>query len=598
MATVNGLTKERMLVIEAASVVSGEVNEDGDLILTKHDASEINAGHVVGPAGSDATVPDASDTVKGKVELATSAEVATGTDTGRVITPAGLASMVTTNATPNKLVKTDGSGRIKAVAGAETSDVPTMSQLTRPNICINPTGRTNQRGYVSGTYCAPGIFTLDRWKANGTIAYNYISNPSGETNTTGYVAVPSTTGVAAITSAAPSTTTAFGTKVLKCTWSTANTAAGGGMYYEIDVATSGFVVGDLISAAFYHAKSSLANLMRMEMEFRTNSANISTVIASQKLTTAGTIYTAASNSEFKIENQTIPATCTKIRLHWRAINGTGYVNQSIGSYIELDGLMANRGATVYSYFDGATADVTDYLYDWISTANGSASFKMSLTAITFTAAPQGQTVTVSTAGIWAQIVARENIKAQTYTMSWPGTALGRVYKIGTSAPALAASPIVVSLDGTGDVIMEFTAGTVIVNDVGVNLEPGAVAHRFELESVAIELYKCKTYFQPLESGANEYFAFGQAYSTTLGFGLIRFPVPMRTAPTVTRTAATDFATFTASGADAVLSALTFQEATTRSVRYNATCAAVLTVGQAMQMHGITTNARIYADSEI
>lgn len=39
-----------------------------------------------------ASVPDATDTVKGKVELATSAEVITGTDTTRAITPAGLAA--------------------------------------------------------------------------------------------------------------------------------------------------------------------------------------------------------------------------------------------------------------------------------------------------------------------------------------------------------------------------------------------------------------------------------------------------------------------------------------------------------------------------
>lgn len=39
-----------------------------------------------------ASIPDATDTVKGKVELATSAEVITGTDTTRAITPSGLAA--------------------------------------------------------------------------------------------------------------------------------------------------------------------------------------------------------------------------------------------------------------------------------------------------------------------------------------------------------------------------------------------------------------------------------------------------------------------------------------------------------------------------
>lgn len=49
------------------------------------------AGHAVTKAQLDAnTPPDASDTVKGIVELATNAETITGTDTVRAVTPAGL----------------------------------------------------------------------------------------------------------------------------------------------------------------------------------------------------------------------------------------------------------------------------------------------------------------------------------------------------------------------------------------------------------------------------------------------------------------------------------------------------------------------------
>ena len=55
MAEVTGLTAARMLEIEAASVVDGTVDLSGHLILTKHDASTIDAGNVVGPAGADGT---------------------------------------------------------------------------------------------------------------------------------------------------------------------------------------------------------------------------------------------------------------------------------------------------------------------------------------------------------------------------------------------------------------------------------------------------------------------------------------------------------------------------------------------------------------
>ena len=61
MATITGLTAERMLEIEAASIVDGDVVGD-NLILTRQNGSTINAGSVrgaqgvAGPAGSDLAV--------------------------------------------------------------------------------------------------------------------------------------------------------------------------------------------------------------------------------------------------------------------------------------------------------------------------------------------------------------------------------------------------------------------------------------------------------------------------------------------------------------------------------------------------------------
>lgn len=90
MATVTGLTAERMLAIEAGSVVSGTINGAGHLILTKHDGSTIDAGYAL------LAVPSATATGQGVVELATNAETATGTDTVRAVTPAGMKSVTDT----------------------------------------------------------------------------------------------------------------------------------------------------------------------------------------------------------------------------------------------------------------------------------------------------------------------------------------------------------------------------------------------------------------------------------------------------------------------------------------------------------------------
>lgn len=51
MAVVNGFTAERMLEIEASTVVSGEVDVRGDLILRSRDGTPFNAGEVRGAEG-------------------------------------------------------------------------------------------------------------------------------------------------------------------------------------------------------------------------------------------------------------------------------------------------------------------------------------------------------------------------------------------------------------------------------------------------------------------------------------------------------------------------------------------------------------------
>jgi hypothetical protein len=51
MTAVTGFTAARMLEIEAGTVTSGEVDGSGNLILTKHDGSTVNAGSVKGPMG-------------------------------------------------------------------------------------------------------------------------------------------------------------------------------------------------------------------------------------------------------------------------------------------------------------------------------------------------------------------------------------------------------------------------------------------------------------------------------------------------------------------------------------------------------------------
>lgn len=88
MSTVESFTKPRLLAMEASTVVNGYINGSGHLILVQHDGTEIDAG--------DATVgiPEASTSVSGTVELATTAETTAMTDTVRAVTPASLTTIV------------------------------------------------------------------------------------------------------------------------------------------------------------------------------------------------------------------------------------------------------------------------------------------------------------------------------------------------------------------------------------------------------------------------------------------------------------------------------------------------------------------------
>lgn len=83
MAVVTGMTAAAMQAIRDNTVVSAAFDSANHLILTKYDGSVLDGG----------TLGSATATVMGQVELATSAETQTGTDTTRAVTPAGLASV-------------------------------------------------------------------------------------------------------------------------------------------------------------------------------------------------------------------------------------------------------------------------------------------------------------------------------------------------------------------------------------------------------------------------------------------------------------------------------------------------------------------------
>lgn len=156
------------------------------------------------------------------------------------------------------------------------------------------------------------------------------------------------------------------------------------------------------------------------------------------------------------------------------------------------------------------------------------------TALTFTAGSQSTTVTISASGVLQQIVERENMPAGTYTLSWTGTATGRIYNSGGTAPAYAASPITVTLDGSANVVVEFTASGSTKTLGLVQLEAGTVYSPFEYRHRGEELALCQRYFVRYVGDPTGYNAVAMPGvvnpTTTVSRATLILPVPMRQSP--------------------------------------------------------------------
>jgi hypothetical protein len=159
------------------------------------------------------------------------------------------------------------------------------------------------------------------------------------------------------------------------------------------------------------------------------------------------------------------------------------------------------------------------------------------TALTFTAGAQDTTVTISTSGVLQQIIERANMPAGTYVLSWTGTATGRVYNSGGTPPAYAASPVLVTLNGSANVVVEFTASGGTRTLGTVQLERGTVPSPYEYRLIGEETALCLRYYYRLSAvtattttGRLSPLGF-QTSTTNTNIPWI-FPQKMRAVPTV------------------------------------------------------------------
>jgi hypothetical protein len=175
------------------------------------------------------------------------------------------------------------------------------------------------------------------------------------------------------------------------------------------------------------------------------------------------------------------------------------------------------------------------------------------TTLTYTSAPAGQLVTINSGGSIEQVVERANLPAGTYTLSWEGTATGRIYNSGATPPSYAASPITVTLDGLANVEVEFTATDATKTLGYVKLESGTIAGPFRRNANTLqgELAACQRYFEKISapaSLANNPIGWGMAASSTSGLIFLPMKVTKRTLASVVEWASLRVVGWNTSGA--------------------------------------------------
>ena len=261
---------------------------------------------------------------------------------------------------------------------------------------------------------------------------------------------------------------------------------------------------------------------------------------------------------------------------------TGGITSFVNKLVNGNFLINQR-----AYASGGSLGAGAYAHDrWKAGASGC--------SYTFTPGVPDTMITI-TSGSLMQVVEDVNIEAGTYTLSWSGSAAGRV-----NGGTYAASPLTVSLS-SGSASVEFGAGTLGC----AVLAKGSTAIAFERRPAAIETILCQRYYYR-RVGVSAYDVVGMmsAFASNAAWGkFFDFPVEMRAAPAITLSSVSHLSVWNASGSTP------FPGVSAGSITASRRSAAVFgafyvsgspgwSAGQAVFMTFNTTSGWISADAEL
>jgi hypothetical protein len=144
---------------------------------------------------------------------------------------------------------------------------------------------------------------------------------------------------------------------------------------------------------------------------------------------------------------------------------------------------------------------------------------------TFATVANVTTLTIS-AGSLVQVVEGLNLQSGTYTLSFSGTAQGKI-----NGGSFSASGVTGTATGGTNMTIEFNTGTLSL----VQLEKGSTATAFDYRPYGTELALCQRYY--VQWGGSSAFSsyggnLGQCNSTINATIRVPVPVPMRSSPTI------------------------------------------------------------------
>ena len=225
-------------------------------------------------------------------------------------------------------------------------------------------------------------------------------------------------------------------------------------------------------------------------------------------------------------------------------------------------------------------------------AYGHDRWKAGASGCTYTFATSNNVTTITiTAGSLMQVIEGINLQSGTHTLSWAGTAQGRV-----DAGSYGGSGLTGTAVGGTNQTVEFGTGTVSL----VQYEAGSVATPFEHRQYGQELALCQRYALMIKNGTTsiDRFGLGSTVSATTVQMLIQHPVQFRAAATLTTTGtASDYQVYS-TAVTACSAAPTIGESSQYNSRINFITAGGLTGGQVSQCSGANTNAYLLFSAEL